>query len=175
MKRLALCLSVLLALTAPAEQAQSFELNAPTPLIETAKGAEFLDFNDKLVTLNDYKGQVLVVNFWATWCAPCRREMPSVGRLQAEFADRELIVLAIAVDRASIDKIDQFMAEVGVDNLTILRDTTMASMKNFQLRGLPATIVLDTQGQQVGRHEGFDEWDRPEIIEALETLLAEAS
>lgn len=174
MMRLAICFAALLALVGSPEQAPALELDQPTALSESALGTEFLDLTGNKVNLADFRGQVIVVNFWATWCGPCRREMPSIGRLQAAFEDQSLQVLAVAVDRADPEKLNNFMEEVGVDNLTIIRDPAMASMKGFALRGLPATLILNANGELVARHDGFEVWDKPEIISALKKILPEA-
>ena len=167
--------AALLTIALPPEQAPALELGRPTPLSDAALATPLTDMAGDPVDLADYHGQVVVLNFWATWCGPCRLEMPSIGRLQAAFEGKDLTVIAIAVDRANVSKIEAFMQQTQSTNLTVLRDTTMSSMKGFGLRGLPATIILDTNGNSVARHDGFEEWDKPEIVEALTSLLPSPS
>jgi len=174
MRFIALILAVFIAADLVAEQAHAVELGTPLPLSDAAQAAHFEKMDGSSAQLGDYKGKVVLLNFWATWCGPCRREMPSIGRLQSIFEDRPLVVLAVAVDRAAPEKLAKFMEETEATNLQILRDPGMTSMKNFALRGLPSTIVLDADGMQVARHDGFDLWDRLEIVEALAALLPDA-
>lgn len=174
MRRVTLVFAALLAMASASEQALAIELHTPEPLSQEAITTSLTDIDGNPASIADYRGRVVVLNFWATWCGPCRREMPSIGRLQETFDSEELIVLAVAIDRASPEKLMQFLNDTQASNLKVLRDTKQASMKSFQLRGLPATIVLDQDGHQVARHDGFESWDRPEILETLRGLLSQS-
>ena len=79
----------------------------------------------------------------------------------------------LAVDRAGPEKLKAFMEDVGTSHLKILRDPKMASMRAFEIQGLPTTIVLDAKGERIASHIGYDEWDRPEIVGKLRTLLSD--
>ncbi|MEZ5826718.1 MAG: TlpA disulfide reductase family protein, partial [Geminicoccaceae bacterium] len=147
--------------------ATALELQAPKPLPPIT----LLTMNGEETGLDAHRGDVVVLNFWATWCAPCKREMPSLARLQDEFEGEALQVVALAVDRAGPEKIEQFMSEAEASSLTVYRDPKMASMKDFELRGLPTTLLVDRDGQIVARHDGFAEWDTPEVISSVRTLL----
>ncbi len=147
---------------------------AQEPTAEPLPTLELLDLDGNATSLEAFRGDVLVVNFWATWCAPCRLEMPSLGRLQAHFEDAPVKVLAVSVDRGSVpaDKLEAFMSEVEVDNLTVLRAPDFTIMQELEIPGLPATLLVDREGREVGRVLGIAEWDAPESIEAVDRLLA---
>ena len=121
--------------------------------------------------LADFKGRVVVLNFWATWCAPCKREMPSLDRLAASFDADELVVVALAVDRSAPEKLRAFMDDGGANHLPIYRNPKMQTLRAFKLPGLPSTLIIDAQGQLIGGHSGFEVWDSPEIIETLRAAL----
>ena len=106
------------------------------------------------VGLARFKGEVVVVNFWATWCAPCRREMPLFDALQARYANAPLRVLAVALDRGSADKPSKFLADLKVEHLTQAHDPSYASARAVGLIGLPTTLVLDASGREIGRLAG---------------------
>lgn len=150
---------------------EAAEDSAPKPLPQLA----LLDLEGNETGLEAYEGQVLVMNFWATWCAPCRHEMPSLSRLQAMFEDQEMTVLAVSADRQSVpaEKLEAFMSELDIDNLTILRAADFSIMQQLEIPGLPATLLIDKQGAEVGRVLGIAEWDAAEPVEAVETLLAQ--
>jgi thiol-disulfide isomerase/thioredoxin len=145
------------------------ETDAPQPLppltFQTMEGQE--------TTLADFAGKVVVLNLWATWCAPCREEMPSLDRLQAMFADRDVVVLALSVDRAGPERVKQFLDEIGVEQLHVYRDPKAAATRALKVPGLPATILIDKQGREAGRVLGIAHWDGPEAVAAVEKLLAE--
>lgn len=117
--------------------------------------------------LSAHFGPVLVVNFWATWCAPCRKEMPSLNRLQAEFSVNDVKVLAIAVGRHEQVKIASFLESVDAEDLTIRLDPKLKLSAALQVRGLPVTLVLDRQGNEVARLIGDAEWDSESAVQIL--------
>lgn len=141
--------------------------DAPEPV----PALTMVDRDGRAVELDEFAGRVVVLNFWATWCAPCRAEMPSLAALQEAFAGEELTVLALAIDRASFDELDQFMAEVGAENLLVLQDRSMASARAIDAPGLPGTLVIDQDGQERFRHFGYADWGTAEVIETLRELV----
>jgi thiol-disulfide isomerase/thioredoxin len=132
----------------------------------------FLDAEESEVTLADFRGKVVLVNLWATWCAPCRREMPALDRLQAELGGPDFEVVAISVDRAGVERVRAFLDEVGVTRLEIYRDPRMAATRALRAPGLPTSVVLDRQGREVGRVLGDAEWDGPEAKAILAEIIA---
>ncbi|MGI8727011.1 MAG: TlpA family protein disulfide reductase [Solirubrobacterales bacterium] len=134
----------------------------------------FLDGDGEEVTLADFSGRIVVLNLWATWCAPCRREMPSLENLAASFADEDLAVVALSQDRGDArDKIDAFYEEVGVDGLEVYRDPEARTARDLRAPGLPTTIIFDRSGREVGRVLGDAEWDGEEALELLRLLVEE--
>ncbi len=133
----------------------------------------FQDRDGNERTLADFQGRVVVLNLWATWCAPCRKEMPSLDRLQAELGGDELEVVALAVDRGDVSKITEFYEEVGVTSLNIYHDPTAKAGRTLRAPGLPTTLVIDRNGGEIGRVLGDAEWDDDEVIALLKAAIAE--
>jgi thiol-disulfide isomerase/thioredoxin len=123
------------------------------------------------VQLSDHRGEPLVINFWATWCAPCREEMPSLDRLQAEMGDR-LEVVTVATGRNSPAGIRRFFDEEGIENLPMLTDPDQELARGMAVLGLPVTVILDPEGREIGRLTGGAEWDTAEAIAILEAVVA---
>jgi thiol-disulfide isomerase/thioredoxin len=121
--------------------------------------------------LSDYAGEPVVLNFWATWCAPCREEMASLDRLQAEMGDR-LEVLTVATGRNSPAAIRRFFEEEGIEHLPMLTDPKQAFARQMAVLGLPVTVILDADGREVARLTGGAEWDTPEATAILEAIIA---
>ncbi|WP_159710692.1 TlpA family protein disulfide reductase [Geminicoccus flavidas] len=132
---------------------------------------KYLDESGNETDLAALEGRVVVLNLWATWCAPCRTEMPSLDRLQAKYPKEEVVVLALAVDRAAREKVDQFMDEVGATALVVGHDQTAKAARLLNAPGLPATLVIDREGREVGRLLGIAEWDGPEATALVDELL----
>ena len=109
------------------------------------------------MTLQDLQGRVAVVNFWATWCAPCRTEMPTLAALQEAVPD--LRVATIAVGRQDPVEVDRFLREVGADALPRWRDPQQALARDMGVLGLPVTVILDAEGREVGRLTGDADWN----------------
>lgn len=120
-------------------------------------------------SLSDYKGKWMVLNFWATWCAPCRREMPSLDRLQAAMP--EIAVVPVATGRNDPERIDKFYAEAGVKSLPVLRDPKSQLARPMGVLGLPVTVIVNPEGQEVARLIGGAEWDSPEALAVLKALM----
>ena len=144
--------------------------DAPEPVPELT----FLDVDDNEVSLEDFRGKVVVLNLWAPWCAPCRHEMPSLDRLQVEHGGDDLQVIALSVDRGeSLDKIREFYDEVGVQHLDIYRDPNSSVPRALKAPGLPTTVVIDRAGREAGRLLGGAEWDSEPAVALLEGIMAE--
>ena len=122
-------------------------------------------------TLADYKGQWVVLNFWATWCAPCRKEMPSLQALDAAMGD-DFSVVTIATGRNSVDAINAFFNEAGVTTLPKLRDPKSELARNMGVLGLPLTVILNPEGQEVGRLIGDADWNSADAKAMLAALMA---
>jgi thiol-disulfide isomerase/thioredoxin len=150
-----------------AAAAFNFAATGPKPVPELT----FLDEGGKEVALGDFAGDVVVLNLWATWCAPCRREMPSLDRLQAELGDDGLSVVALSLDRGDIGKVREFFEELEIANLAIYQDPEARAGRELAAPGLPTTIVIDRTGREVGRVLGPAEWDSEEALALLRTLI----
>ena len=141
-------------------------LDAPVAVPE----AVLLDAEDGEHALADYKGKWVVLNFWATWCAPCRKEMPSLERLQAAMP--ELAVVPVATGRNAVEGIKRFFEEAGVKTLPILRDPQSDFARAMHVMGLPVTVILNPEGQEVARLIGDAEWDSDSAKAVLGALMA---
>ena len=129
------------------------------------------NLDGKKVTLDDYKGKVVFLNFWATWCGWCKREMPSMERLYEAFKDRGLEILAVDV-RESPEKIKPFWEKYGLTFPALLDQSGMASMA-FGVRGMPATFIIDRHGKVVGSAPGYRDWFTEDAKAVFSKLLAE--
>ena len=132
----------------------------------------FRDKYGNAVTLADYEGKVVVLNFWATWCPPCRAEMPSIDRLSAEMGGDDVEVLALSTDRFDVERVAAFFDEIQVQNLRVLQDRKGAVARKAGVLGLPVTVILDRQGREIGRVQGEAEWDSADV-KAIVTRIVE--
>lgn len=133
----------------------------------------FADGNGAPQTLEAWRGKVILLNVWATWCHPCRAEMPTLDRLQATLGGEQFEVLALSIDRAGADVVREFFDEIGVEHLGIFVDKTMKASSDLKILGLPGTLLIGPDGRELGRLIGPAEWDTPEMIAFFETVLAE--
>lgn len=132
--------------------------------------AVFLDAGDAPVPLAKWQGQWVVLNFWATWCAPCRKEMPSLLRLQQALP--EIAVLPIAAGRNPVEGIERFYEEASVQALPVLRDPKSDFARPMAVMGLPVTVILNPEGQEVARLIGDAEWDSDSAKAVIRALMA---
>ena len=171
--RLALVLWALVpALPAQAQEApQNLVIEAPKPLPEIS----FQDAAGKPLGLRDFRGRVVLLNLWATWCLPCRAEMPTLDRLQAQLGGLGFEVVALSIDRGGRTAVDPFFHQIGIVHLARYLDTSGRAAGRLGAVGLPTTLLIDRQGQEVGRLVGPAEWDRAEMIAFLRQFIARQS
>jgi thiol-disulfide isomerase/thioredoxin len=142
---------------------------APEPLVEIA----FKDGEGRDLTLKSRQGRFVLLNLWATWCAPCRKEMPALDRLQAALGSDRFEVVALAVDKAGVEGARKFFDETGVRSLAIYVDTTVRAGTTLKTIGLPTTLLIDREGREVGRLTGPAEWDSAEAKRLIRTVVGE--
>lgn len=143
----------------------------PAPVSEatftTPDGGEF--------RLADFEGKHVLVNFWATWCAPCRKEMPMLSELQAELGGDAFEVITIATGRNSVAGIRKFFEEVGVENLPIYLDPKSKLGRDMGVLGLPITVILNPDGQEIARMRGDADWNSDSAKAVVRALTAAES
>lgn len=122
-------------------------------------------------TLADYRGKVVVLNFWATWCAPCRKEMPTLSELQAEMGGDEFEVVTLATGRNPPPAMKTFFDEIGVDNLPLHRDPDMKIAREMGILGLPITVIMNREGQEIARLQGEAHWSSDTARAILQALV----
>lgn len=145
--------------------------DAPVPPYETA----FADAEGDSVTLGDFAGRVVFVNFWATWCAPCLKEMPAIDRLAEAMEGEDFAVVTISTDRGSPDRPRGWFEANGIDTLRLYHDPAGALPREAGVAGLPMTLLLDRQGREVARFLGDAEWDSPEAMAVIEAVIADGA
>jgi thiol-disulfide isomerase/thioredoxin len=128
----------------------------------------FQDDQGRDLTLGDFRGRVVVLNVWATWCVPCRKEMPTLDRLQARLGGKNFLVVALSLDRKGVEAVRGFYQEVGVENLAIYVDPSGKGSHALAIPGVPTTLLIDREGREVARKMGEAEWDRPEMVSLVE-------
>jgi len=141
--------------------------SAPEALPDVA----FKDGEGSELTLKGWQGRVVLLNLWATWCAPCRKEMPALDRLQAELGSDRFEVVALAVDRAGAEGARKFLEETGVKSLALYVDPTARAGTQLKAIGLPTTILIDRAGREVGRLTGPAEWDTAEAKRLIQSVI----
>lgn len=131
----------------------------------------FVDGTRQKRTLASFKEKLVLLNIWATWCGPCREEMPTLDRLQAQLGSKAFEVVALSIDNADITLIENFYEELNLDSLATYVDPTGSAMAILNVNGIPATLLVSPQGEELGRMLGPTEWDAPEIVETIRQYL----
>lgn len=142
---------------------------APKPIASIA----FEDGQGRPRSLAEFRGKVVLLNIWATWCGPCRREMPSLDRLQGLLGGSDFEVVALSIDRAGLEVVRKFYAEVGILNMAIYIDSSGKATRQLATVGVPATLLIDRTGRELGRLVGPAEWDEPDIVQFLKRVIAQ--
>lgn len=144
-------------------------------LLDTPAAVPEISFEDgtgKPKTLADFSGKVVLLNIWATWCAPCRKEMPTLDRLQAKLGGPDFEVVALSMDRKGPDAVKKFFAETGVTHLALNIDTSAKVMFTLGAVGLPMTVLINRDGKEIGRLIGPAEWDSPNMVDFIRSRIA---
>lgn len=163
----ALAIAVLLTASAHTQESTAMSLHLePQPVPDLV----FADEAGEPRSLDDWRGKVVLLNVWATWCAPCRAEMPTLDRLQQQLGGEEFAVVALSVDRTGAGVARKFFDEIGV-KLPVFVDQDGAAIRSLALFGLPATLLIGPDGNELARLAGPAEWDTPEMVAFFEGIV----
>ncbi len=143
-------------------------LEAPRHLLSPP----FVDGEGRELTLANFRGRVVLLNLWATWCVSCREEMPTLDRLQGRLGGADFLVLPLSIDRARLGAVRRFYDEIGIRNLGIYLAEDLQAMFALAVVGLPTTLLIDREGRELSRLAGPAEWDSPEAVALFETVIA---
>lgn len=147
---------------------ERFKLAAqPKPLPDL----EIQNADDKPMKLSDFKGKAILLNFWATWCTPCVKEMPSLDRLQAAFAKDKFLIVPLSIDGPTKPKVAPFYKDQKLGNLGLYFDKGRKTMQGLDVTLLPTSILVDAKGRELGRIEGDADWDMPESIALMKAAM----
>lgn len=132
----------------------------------------FVDGKGGTRFLSDWRGKVVLLNIWATWCVPCREEMPMLDKLEAELGGKDFQVVAVNIDRGGSDKPTAFLAETGATHLALYTDPSGKLFSKVKAVGMPTTLLLDREGREIGRLVGPADWDSPEAFALIKAAIA---
>ena len=133
------------------------------------ENVEFFNSKNKKVILKEYNSKAVIINFWATWCAPCKEEMPHLDQLKAKFRNTEIIPINIADE--DLIKSKEFFEELNINNLEIFYGSSLELSKKFKLRGIPTTIFIDKEGYEFARIIGFIDFENKSFLDWLSKYL----
>jgi thiol-disulfide isomerase/thioredoxin len=133
---------------------------------------DFADKDGKPVSLADFAGKIVLLNIWATWCLPCREEMPALDALETKLGGKEFQVVAVNIDKGGPDKAAAFLAETGASHLTLYTDPTGKLFAAVKTVGMPTTLIVDRQGKEIARLVGPADWASPEALAVIEAAIA---
>ena len=131
----------------------------------------FADDQGHQLTLGDFGGRVVLLNVWATWCVPCRKEMPRLDRLQARLGGKDFLVVALSIDREGVEPVKRFYQELGLEKLAIYVDPSGKGSQALAIPGVPTTLLIDRQGREIARKMGPAEWDGQEMLSLVEQTM----
>ncbi len=156
----------------------AYSKGAMTTFVARAKPQKLPEFtfirdDGSETSLEEWRGKVVLLNLWATWCGPCRKEMPDLDRLKAELGGDDFDLVALSIDRTGLDKPRKFLDEIGVKNLKLYNNSSgklAASLKAF---GMPTTLLLNRQGEEIGRLVGPAEWGSQDAVDLVKAAIAQ--
>ena len=127
----------------------------------------FLDKKDKKININDFKGNLLILNFWATWCEPCKEEMPSLDNLQINAELNKLKIFTINIGKENLEKVNKFFLDLNIQNFEPYFDSPKTLAKKFSLRGIPTSILINKNGEEFARIIGSVDFNNSEFVSWL--------
>lgn len=131
----------------------------------------FMNGHDQEIRLEDFKGKIVLLNIWATWCIPCRKEMPALDRLQKKLGSSDFTVVALSIDRDGLDAVRRFFKLFRLESLDIYNDIWDESTAALRIAGIPTTILIDRRGREIGRRLGPYEWDSDDVVKELQLYI----
>jgi thiol-disulfide isomerase/thioredoxin len=149
---------------------------APLLARPTALDLPDINFNDAsgaTKSLADWRGKIVLLNIWATWCVPCRDEMPALDRLQTELGGAGFEVVAVNIDKNGPEKAKAFLQETGATHLALYTDPSGKMFAALKAVGMPTTLIIDRNGKEIGRLVGPADWGSPEAKRVIETAVAQ--
>lgn len=147
------------------------EVFSPLPEPRMLPDISFSDGDGQSVKLSSFRGKVVLLNIWATWCPPCRKEMPTLDRLQAKLGGPDFEVVALSIDRGGPFVVSTFYSEIGIRALRIYVDKTSDAATGLGVTALPVTLLIDREGREIGRKIGPAEWNSPEVVTLIQGYL----
>ena len=141
--------------------------NPPVPVPDTP----FISADGQTIKLSNFKGRLVMVNFWATWCGPCIRELPSIDNLRRAVSDPRLEIILVSIDRGGAKIHRPFLAQLGITALTSTSDPRASLLQALKGPGIPITLLISPQSQVLGRLIGDAEWDSPEARALIQYYL----
>ncbi len=134
---------------------------------------EFVTHDGSPTSLEAWRGKVVLLNLWATWCGPCRKEMPTLDALKGQLAGPEFDVVALSVDRGGLEKPREFLQEIEVRHLRLYNNSSGEVTAALKVIGMPTTLLINRQGQQIGRLVGPAEWDSKDALALIGAAIAD--
>jgi thiol-disulfide isomerase/thioredoxin len=176
MKRLSLLVAVVVASLAilavrsllPVPSPNFVVIDPPRPLPDIA----IADGEGKFGSPADFRGKYVLLNIWATWCVPCRKEMPTLDRLEAKVGGPDFQVVAVSIDRGGAQAVRKFYADIGIRNLAVNVDAKGEASFKLAAVGVPTTLLIDREGREIRRLVGAAEWDGSDMVEFLKSIIA---
>ena len=143
----------------------------PTSLPEL----RFVGGDGRPMTFADFRGHIVLLNLWATWCVPCRKEMPTLDRLQAALGGPQFQVVPLSIDRGGLPGVKAFYRQLGLKSLGIYNDPTGRAASDLGAVGIPTTLLVDGEGREIGRKVGPADWDSPQAVAVIRRYIELAS
>jgi peroxiredoxin len=172
--RLFFVILIILALHSLTESVEDslFSKIGITPIKDNKKAPNFYleDLSGKKVELKHLKGKVIFLNFWATWCGPCKEEMPSMEYLYQQFKEKDFIFLTISLDYEGKNKVKEFIEKERY-TFPVLLDSKCKTFDLYKVKGIPTTIIIDRKGIMIGKAIGPRNWKSPEVVSLLNQLI----
>jgi thiol-disulfide isomerase/thioredoxin len=140
--------------------------------LQPVDGFRFEDTLSRARSIADFRGKVVLLNIWATWCTPCRKEIPALDHLDAALNGADFTILAVSIDRGGIGAVRKLFGELGVRTLPAYVDSSGEAMRSVHVNGLPTSLIIDREGREVARVVGPAEWDAATMIEYLRHVVS---